>query len=73
MRRLAVVAQNNLVNIVRLRLRSLVQDRDEPIRSYLARLKGVSASAVCKLTLQCSCNPSTSVSYTDKEILHCLV
>ena len=57
-----MVAQNNLVNIVRLRLRSLVQDRDEPIRSYLARLKGVSASAVCKLTLQCSCNPSTSVS-----------
>ena len=44
MRRLAVVAQNNLVNIVR--LRSLVQeDRDETIRSYLARLKGI--SAVC--------------------------
>ena len=44
MRRLAVVAQNNFVNIVR--LRSLVQeDRDETIRSYLARLKGI--SAVC--------------------------
>ena len=47
-----------------------MQDRDEPIRSYLARLKGV--SAVCKLTLQCSCNPSTGVSYADKEILHCM-
>ena len=69
MRRLAVVAQNNLVNIVR--LRSQVQDRDEPIRSYLARLKGI--AAVCKLTLLCSCDPQTSVSYADKEILHCIV
>ena len=48
MRTLAIVAQNHLVNIVR--VRSLVQDRDEPIRSYLARLKGV--AAVCRLTLQ---------------------
>ena len=69
MRTLAIVAQNHLVNIVR--VRSLVQDRDEPIRSYLARLKGV--AAVCKLTLQCSCDPPTTVSYADKEILHCLV
>ena len=29
-----------------------MQNRDEPIRSYLARFKGI--SAVCKLTLQCS-------------------
>ena len=69
MRTLAIVAQNHLVNIVR--VRSLVQDRDEPIRSYLARLKGV--AAVCKLTLQCKCDPPTMVSYADKEILHCLV
>ena len=45
MRRLAMVAQNNLVNIVR--LRSLEQDRDESGRSFLARLKGL--GAVCKL------------------------
>ena len=69
MRKLAVMAQNNLVNIVR--LRSLLQDRDEPIRSYFERLKGI--AAVCKLTLQCSCTPSTSVSYADKEILHCIL
>ena len=69
MKTLAIVAQNHLVNIVR--VRSMVQDRDEPIRSYLARLKGV--AAVCKLTLQCSCDPPTTVSYADKEILHCLV
>merc|ERR1711867_143221 len=52
-------------------VRSMAQDRDEPIRSYLARLKGV--AAVCKLTLQCTCDPPTTVSYADKEILHCLV
>ena len=69
MKTLAIVAQNHLVNIVR--VRSLVQDREEPIRSYLARLKGV--AAVCKLTLQCNCDPPTIVSYADKEILHCLV
>ena len=69
MRRLAVVAQNNLVNIVR--LRSLEQDRDESGRSFLARLKGL--GAVCKLSVECSCVPSTSVSYADKEILHCFV
>ena len=66
---MTIVAQNHLVNIVR--VRSLVQDREEPIRSYLARLKGV--AAVCKLTLQCNCDPPTIVSYADKEILHCLV
>ena len=33
-----MVSQNNLVNIFR--LRALVQDRDEPVRSFVARLKG---------------------------------
>lgn len=36
MHMLAVVALNHLVNIVR----SLIQERDESVRSYLARLKG---------------------------------
>ena len=67
MRKLAVVAQNNLVNIVR--LRSMMQDRDETIRSFLARLKG--AAAVCKLTVQCSCGQI--VSYSDKETIHCII
>ena len=54
-----------------MRLRSLEQDRDESGRSFLARLKGL--GAVCKLSVKCSCVPSTSVSYADKEILHCFV
>ena len=49
MHQLAVVAQNHLVNIVR--LRSMLQDNDESIRSYLARLKG--AANVCNLTVSC--------------------
>ena len=43
MRRLAVIDQNNFLNIVR--HRSMVHSRDEPIRSHLARPKGI--SAVC--------------------------
>ena len=69
MRKLAVVAQNNLVNIMR--LRSLVQDRDEPVKSFMARLKGV--AEVCKLTVKCPCVPGIHVSYADKEIYHCLI
>ena len=68
-RKLAVVAQNNLVNIMR--LRSLVQDRDEPVKSFMARLKGV--AKVCKLTVKCPCDPGVQVSYAEKEIYHCLV
>ena len=68
-RRLAVGAHNNLVNI--LRLRSLEQDRDESGRSFLVRLKGLGAG--CKFSVECSCEPSTSVSFADKEILHCFV
>jgi len=69
MRRLAVETQNHLVNIVR--MRAMVQDRDEPVRTYLPRLKG--GAGVCNLTVNCSCDPSTVVSYSDRELLHCLV
>ena len=69
MHQLAVVAQNHLVNIVR--LRSMMQDNDESIRSYLARLKG--AANVCNLTVSCTCPTTSTVSYADQEILHCLV
>ena len=69
MHQLAVVAQNHLVNVVR--LRSMVQDNDESIRSYYARLKG--AANVCNLTVSCTCPTASTVSYADQEILHCLV
>ena len=46
MRKLAVVAQNNLVNIMR--LRSMVQDRDEPVKNFMARLRGVAELALLR-------------------------
>ena len=69
MHQLAVVSQNHLVNVVR--LRSMMQDNDESVRSYLARLKG--AANVCNLTVSCTCPTASTVSYADQEILHCLV
>ena len=46
MRKLAVVTQNNLVNIMR--LRSMTQDSDESVKSFMARVKG--EAEVSKLT-----------------------
>ena len=37
----------------------------------MARLKG--AAGVCRLTVQCFCEPRTVVAYADRELLHCLV
>ena len=68
--KLAVLAQNNLVKVVQ--LLALSQDREEPIRTYYARLKA-SASA-CELSIQCTAVACTEkVSYSDKMILHALV
>ena len=69
MRKLAVIAQNNLENIMR--LRSFVQDMDKPVRTFMARLKAM--AEVCKLTVKCPCVPGIHVSYADKEIYHCLI
>ena len=69
MKSMAVVSQNIMVNMVR--LRSIVQDRDEPITSYLAKPK--SASSVCKLTVKSNGNVNDLVSFADQEVLHCLV
>ena len=67
---LAVLSQSNLVNVVKLLATS--QDRDETVRSYLARLKG--AAAVCKLTVTCYVGECTEeVSYSTQLILHSLV
>ena len=50
MRGLAVPHHSNLVSIVA--LRSATQERDERIRSYVARLRGL--AGVCKLLLICT-------------------
>merc|ERR1711888_247388 len=69
-KKLAVLAQNNLVKMVQ--FFELSQDREEPIRAFFARLKA--AASACKLTVQCTAVACTErVSYSDKMILHALV
>ena len=66
----AVLAQNNLVKVVQ--LLALFQEREEPIRTFFARLKA--AASACELSVQCTAVACTEkVSYSDKMILHALV
>ena len=67
---LAVLSQNNLVNVVH--LLALSQDRKETVRAFLARLKA--KASVWALSVPCTavgCNEK--VSYADEIILHALV
>ena len=68
--KLCVIPQNNLVNVVK--LLALTQNRDDPVRSFLARMKG--CASICKLTVQCtSVDCAEDVSYSENVILHALV
>jgi hypothetical protein len=53
---LAVVRQGNNVNT--LAMITAKQERDEPVRQFAARLRGL--AAVCDLTLTCSCGKKVS-------------
>ena len=68
--KLAVLAQNNLVNVVQ--LLALTQDGEENVRAFLARLK--SSASVCDLSVTCTAHTcEENVSYADKIILHALI
>ena len=70
MKKLAVPHHSNLVNIVN--LRSITQERDERIRSYVARIRG--QASICELTVPCTrVGCDERVSYADHEILNTLV
>ncbi|VDH93756.1 Hypothetical predicted protein [Mytilus galloprovincialis] len=59
-KKLAVREENTMV--ARVTLHNMRQDRDEPVRSFCARLRG--QAGVCKFFIQCpTCN--THVNYTD--------
>ncbi|XP_071177635.1 uncharacterized protein [Mytilus edulis] len=59
-KKLAVREENTMV--ARVTLHNMRQDRDEPVRSFCARLRG--QAGVCKFFIQCpTCN--TDVNYTD--------
>ena len=55
-KRLAVKAHNNMINIVQ--FQSLCQDRDELVPHYAARLNG--GAAICDFTVNCKCLESVS-------------
>jgi hypothetical protein len=57
---LAVVRQSNNVNT--LAMISAKQERDEPVRQFAARLRGL--AAVCDLSVTCTCR--LKVSEVDK-------
>ena len=70
MKRLAIRAQNRMVNIVD--FLSMGQDNDEPIAMFLARLLG--QAKICEFTVKCSedtCARETS--YADNMVAHQLV
>ena len=58
-KRLAVKAHNNMINIVD--FQSLAQERDELVPQFGARING--AAAICDFTVQCEC--SKSISYSE--------
>ena len=69
-KKLAVRAQNTLVNVVK--FLDLSQDQEESASSYTARLKG--QASVCDFAIKCkeaSCNKTTS--YSDQMVCHQLV
>ena len=66
----AVDKQSDLLNNVQ--LMETKQECDEPVRSYVARLKG--QANICSLTMKCPCNTCTeTMSYMDSTILLALV
>ena len=69
MKRLAIKAQNKLVNIVE--FLSMTQDTDEPVAMFLSRLQG--QASVCDFTVKCSENDAVIHSYADNMVAHQLV
>ena len=65
----AVRAENILVS--RVQLQQLTQDRDEPIRSFTARLRG--QASVCRFRKKCGCARPTIVDYSEEMIRDCLI
>ena len=66
---LAVRPENPLV--ARVQLQQLRQDREEPVRSFCARLRG--QASVCQFIKKCGCDDPTDVDYADEMIRDCLI
>ena len=73
-KRLAVKKHNPVV--AQVKFLSTGQDRDEPVNSYVARLRGTAQQCNFVMSSLCSspsCSVSTEVSYADRMISHMLV
>lgn len=68
-RTLAVRSEN--IMVARVQLQQMRQDRDEPVRAFAARLRG--QAGVCSFMINCKCNPSTEVNYSDMMIRDVLI
>ena len=68
-KKLAVVGQSNNVNTLALVIAK--QERDEPVRQFAARLRGL--AAVCDLSVTCACTPPTKLSMVDKLVRMSLI
>ena len=51
------------IGVRRTELLNMSQDREEPIRTFLAKVKG--KALTCNYKVSCSCAPPTKVDYTD--------
>ena len=69
MKKFAVRLENRMV--ARVQLQQLRQDRDEPIRSFAARLKG--QASICRFVKKCSCAEPADVDYTLDIVRDCLI
>jgi hypothetical protein len=65
----AVEKQSDMLNEVR--LMEAKQDRNEPVRQFLARLRGL--ATICSMTVTCPHTPSSAVSYAERSIHTALV
>jgi hypothetical protein len=65
----AVEKQSDMLNEVR--LMEAKQDRNEPVRKFLERLRGL--ANICSMTVTCPHTPSSAVSYTQRSIHTALV
>ena len=61
---LAIRPEN--IMVARVKLQNLHQERDEPVRSFVARLRGQAGVCNFSKTKQCQCSQNVSVNFSDE-------
>ena len=70
-KKLAVHIEN--VRVARVTLHQMRQDQDDPVRGYVAKLKG--QASVCNYTMnfKCQCNQVSEINYADEMVSNVLI